>query len=193
MPILDPADCILLLLNVTPEPGGQPNDAQFSRRHRLIRAAALAAAVPVYTAMRDGWASNEQKPPEGSRSNGFHSYPSGMIRVLWAERGLAQTIAGHKRSSLILAGCWLEVDITFLALSALADGFDAHVLFDASPSQERDIRQLAIDRILQAGAVPLSTVQMLHEWAESSGDDARRHALLNLVGSDHSTCAGAGR
>jgi nicotinamidase-related amidase len=105
-----------------------------------------------------------------------------MIRTLWAERGLAQVIAERKRSSVILAGRWLETDITILALSALADGFDAYILLDVSPSQDPDVRQFAIDRMLQAGAVPISTVQLLHEWAERSRDDTPRRALLYLLG-----------
>ena len=192
MPILDPAECTLLLLNTCLSDQSAPSPpCNLSRCYRLIHAAALAAAVPVYTATCQDRPGNEQATSRGSPTNATYHYSPGMMRALWSDRGLAQNIAGTKRSCLILAGCWLEIDVTFVALIALADGFDAHVCFDASPSQHVETRQIAIDRILQAGAVPLCTIQMIHEWAERSPDDERRRALLHLLASDQGAPIGA--
>ncbi|MGE0852000.1 MAG: isochorismatase family protein [Hyphomicrobiaceae bacterium] len=187
MPLLDPAMCTVLLLNPdsTPLSGTNAPVSHVSKRQRLVRSAAAATAVPFYIASRMGKDGDDRQAVLDLPADGAYSYSPASLRNLWTDRGLSRTIAAHKRSSLIVAGSWLEIDVTFLTLTALADGFDLHILVDASPSQAADIRQAAMDRIIQAGAVPLSAPQMLGEWAERAQDDARRAALLELVASEY--------
>ena len=178
MPLLDPVESTLLLLNTHAHPPAELHT--LSRRYDLIHTAALAAGVPVYAAVREDRTSDGQSTPQVSPDN-CYIYPPGMTRALWLKQGLARAISGQKRSTLVIVGSWLETDITFLALTALAGGFDAHVLFDASPCQNSAVQQIATDRMVQAGVVPLSTLQMLHEWAECCGDNVQRHTLLDLA------------
>jgi hypothetical protein len=85
---------------------------------------------------------------------------------------------------LILAGFWLETTVTFLALPALASGFEAFVLMDATPASTDASARPAADRLLQAGAVPITTRQLIAEWIEASPDGTVRSALSRLVPAD---------
>jgi hypothetical protein len=85
---------------------------------------------------------------------------------------------------LILAGFWLETTVTFLALPALASGFEVFVLMDATPASAETSARPAADRLLQAGAVPITTRQLIAEWIEASPDGGGRSALSRLVPSD---------
>jgi hypothetical protein len=83
---------------------------------------------------------------------------------------------------LILGGFWLETTVTFLALPALASGFDVFVLMDAAPASSDVSVRPATDRLLQAGIVPITTRQLIAEWIEASPD--ARSALSLLVSAE---------
>ena len=88
MPLLDPAECILLLVNVRSVPvTGFDTSPVLRPRDQLINAAALAASVPRYAALRNSGASIERRSA-GALANTF-GYPSGMTCTLWAQLGLS--------------------------------------------------------------------------------------------------------
>ncbi|KAB2943539.1 MAG: isochorismatase family protein [Hyphomicrobium sp.] len=106
-------------------------------------------------------------------------YAVGTAGSMWSSSGLGAALAEEGRACLVLCGFWLERSVTFAALNALADGFDVFVLMDACPSCDRHAKCPAIDRLLQAGGVPLTTAQMVSEWAHASG--ARSTSALNAA------------
>jgi hypothetical protein len=50
----------------------------------------------------------------------------------------------------------------------LAAGFEVFVLMDASPVWAETAAAPAASRLLQAGAVPITTHQLIAEWMEAS-------------------------
>jgi hypothetical protein len=73
--------------------------------------------------------------------------------------------------------------VTFLALPALAAGFEVFVLTDASPACAEAAARPAADRLLQAGAVPITAHQLVAEWVEAS-DPEIRAALSPLLSTE---------
>jgi nicotinamidase-related amidase len=102
----------------------------------------------------------------------------------WSHSGLADALAADGRASLILCGFWLETAVTFVALPALAGGFDVFVLMDAAPARGQDAHGPALHRLVQAGAVPTTTQQLVVEWIEASADTGQRSALARLAPAD---------
>jgi nicotinamidase-related amidase len=100
---------------------------------------------------------------------------------LWSQQEISVALAEQERTCLVLCGYWLERGVTFAALNALADGFDVFVLMDVSPSYDKHSQEPAVGRLLQAGVVPLTTAQMVGEWAEEETDEARRSLLFDLL------------
>jgi nicotinamidase-related amidase len=99
----------------------------------------------------------------------------------WSHPGLADALAAEGRTCLILCGFWLETAVTFVALPALAGGFDVFVLMDAAPARGSDAHSPAVHRLVQAGAVPTTTQQLVTEWIEASSDTGQRAALTRLI------------
>jgi hypothetical protein len=85
---------------------------------------------------------------------------------------------------LILGGFWLETTVTFLALQAVADGFEVFVPMDAALASSEASARPATDRLLQAGVVPITTRQLIAEWLEADPDSTGRSALLSLASGD---------
>jgi nicotinamidase-related amidase len=92
-------------------------------------------------------------------------------------RALAQT----GRSSVLLCGHWLEEYITFAAIKALSEGYDAYILADASPTRDGNAREMALLRLVQAGVVPMTTRQVIREWAADLSDTTYMIRLLALL------------
>jgi nicotinamidase-related amidase len=180
-PLLRPADCCVLLV----DPRARYIDhldaarqAELARCLKLVGDAARACAVPVHLAFVGGvpephdWTSPLSSVPP--------THALGTEGASWSRSGLDKALPAQRRSSLILAGFWLETTVTFLALPALAAGFEVFVAMDASPAWEDTAARPAADRLLQAGAVPLTTHQLMAEWMEVS-DPVVRATLSPLL------------
>lgn len=184
-PLLKPDDCSILLIdpvqrNVSSAQIDESDRHALISRHALVEKAAKALKVPKYFAIY-GEAEDEREwiaqPCEPAEPR-IYVIGNGS---LWVSSGIGAALAEGGRACLVLCGFWLEGSVTFAALNALADGFDVFVLLDACPSGERDAQNHAINRLLQAGVVPLTTAQLVREWAEAVTDKFQRSVLLNLL------------
>jgi nicotinamidase-related amidase len=60
------------------------------------------------------------------------------------------------RKKLVMAGLWTEVCLQMPVLSALADGYDVYFLTDASGGASREAHDMAVRRMIRAGAIPMN-------------------------------------
>ncbi len=75
------------------------------------------------------------------------------------------------RGRIVLAGLWTGVCIVGPALSALEQGYEVYVITDACGDVSNEAHERAVDRMVQAGAWPMTALQYLLElqrdWARS--------------------------
>jgi hypothetical protein len=175
-PLLRPAECDVLLVDPRARHLGRldaARQADTARCLRLVVDAAVAGAVQVHLAFVGSvpephhWVSPLQSLPAP------HVHALGTGGASWSRSGLDKTLAAQHRSSLILTGFWLETTVTFLALPALAAGFEVFMPMDATPAWAETAARPAADRLLQAGAVPVTTHQLIAEWMEASDREVR--------------------
>ena len=147
----------------------------------LVFDIAFAAGVPIHLAYAGA-------PPEvHDWLQGSRVLPKGSVHALgtagscWSSSGLNKVLTAEKRTSLVLAGFWLETTVTFLAIPALASGFEVFILMDAAPERIDAAAAPAANRLLHAGAMPITTHQLVAEWAEASPDPNVRSALSTLI------------
>ena len=186
-PLLLPADCCVLLVDPRARHLGrlvEARHAELAQCLNLIPDAAAAGAVPIHLAFA-GAPPDPREWVAAPRSLAVvHVHRLGTAGSCWSGSGLHAALAAQARSSLILAGFWLETTVTFLALPALASGFEVFVLMDATPASADKSARPAADRLLQAGAVPITMRQLIAEWIEESSDGGRRSALSRLAPAD---------
>jgi nicotinamidase-related amidase len=186
-PLLQPANCCVLLIDPRREHLDRLEPQQqnaLTQGLALVEQAVQAASVPMHVAFRS-------HVPDPHRSLAqFDDTAAPRIHALgdrgpsWTHSGLADALAVGGRASLILCGFWLETAVTFVALPALAGGFDVFVLMDAAPARGKDAHGPAVHRLVQAGAVPTTTRQLVTEWIEASADTGQRSALSRLAPAD---------
>jgi hypothetical protein len=183
-PLLQPAECCVLL--VDPRKQHIANLDESGQQHlssslMLLAKAAHTAMIPGHLAFVGAVPDPEQWLVDTALFAPSRTHALGNSGASWANSDLASTLAAHRRGSLVLAGFWLETRVTFMALPALATGFEVFVVVDATAARAADARSTAIHRLLHAGAVLTTTHQLIAEWTETSSDPDQRSALSLLI------------
>ena len=87
----------------------------------------------------------------------------------WEDPRIAVKVNAIGKGRIVLAGLWTGVCIVGPALSALDQGFEVYVIADACGDVSDEAHQRAMDRMVQAGARPMTSLQYLLElqrdWA----------------------------
>ncbi|MFF7391096.1 hydrolase [Streptomyces scabiei] len=82
----------------------------------------------------------------------------------WEDVAFVEAVKATGRRKLVIAGLWTEVCVVLPALSALAQGYEVYVVTDASGGVSPQAHEHAVQRMIQAGAVPVTWVQVLLEF-----------------------------
>jgi nicotinamidase-related amidase len=89
----------------------------------------------------------------------------------WEDAAVIKKINEIGKSRLVLAGLWTSVCIVGPALSAIDQGFEIYVISDACGDVSAEAHNRAIERMVQAGASPMTSLQYLLElqrdWARA--------------------------
>jgi nicotinamidase-related amidase len=90
----------------------------------------------------------------------------------WEDARITDQVNAIGKSKIVLGGLWTSVCIVGPALSALEQGFDVYVVGDACGDVSAEAHDRAMDRMVQAGARPMTSLQYLLElqrdWARSA-------------------------
>ncbi|MDG4893602.1 hydrolase [Mesorhizobium sp. WSM4976] len=81
----------------------------------------------------------------------------------WEDKDFVDAVRATGRKKLVMAALWTEVCLAFPALDALRDGFEVYAVVDAVGGTSVVAHQAGLERIMQAGAVPVSWVQFACE------------------------------
>ena len=99
----------------------------------------------------------------------------------WDSESVKKAIANTKKKKLILAGLWTEVCINMPALCAMQDGYEVYVVEDACGGTSEIAHRASMDRMIQAGAIPVTWVQVLLEWQRDWATKASYDGVINIV------------
>jgi nicotinamidase-related amidase len=81
----------------------------------------------------------------------------------WDDPAFVAAIEATGRRKLVIAGCTTDICLMFPALSALAAGYDVYGVIDASGTWSELDQQIAVQRLVHAGAVVMNTANVLTE------------------------------
>ena len=113
----------------------------------------------------------------------------------WDDLKVREALAANAakgRKKIVVSGLWTEVCNCTFALSCLADtDYEIYMVADASGGTSVDAHNYAMDRMVQAGIVPVTWQQVLLEWQR---DWARRetYAAVMAIVREHSGAYGMG-
>jgi nicotinamidase-related amidase len=83
----------------------------------------------------------------------------------WDDQKVRDALAANQRKKVIVAGLWTEVCNLSFALSAMLEGgYEIYMVADASGGTSKEAHDYAMQRMVQAGVVPVTWQQVLLEW-----------------------------
>jgi nicotinamidase-related amidase len=93
----------------------------------------------------------------------------------WEDAEFRTAVERTGRKKLILAGLWTEVCVAFPALDAMSAGYQVYVVVDAIGGVSRTAHESAMQRMVQAGVIPVSVLGLACELQRDWGrPDANR-------------------
>ena len=110
----------------------------------------------------------------------------------WDDQKVRDALAQNGRKKIIVSGLWTEVCNTTFALSAMLEGgYEIYMVADASGGTTTEAHNFAMDRMVQAGVVPMTWQQVLLEWQRDWAHRETYDAVMELV-KEHSGAYGMG-
>jgi nicotinamidase-related amidase len=96
----------------------------------------------------------------------------------WEDAEFRTAIERTGRKKLIMTALWTEVCLAFPTLDALREGFTVYPVVDAVGGTSVEAHRAGLERIVQAGAQPVSWVSLA---CELQRDWARTETVPNIV------------
>ncbi|MAM56505.1 MAG: hydrolase [Salinicola sp.] len=110
----------------------------------------------------------------------------------WDDQKVRDALANNGRNKVVVAGLWTEVCNNTFALSAMHDAdYEIYMVADASGGTSKDAHDYAMQRMIQAGVVPMTWQQVLLEWQRDWAHKDTYDAVMALV-KEHSGAYGMG-
>ena len=102
----------------------------------------------------------------------------------WEDEEFVRAVKATGRAKLLILALWTEACLTFPALDALREGYEIYPVVDAVGGTSLEAHDAALQRIVQAGAQPVSWVQVACElqrdWAREATVPGFTEILFSL-------------
>lgn len=108
----------------------------------------------------------------------------------WLDEGFVRAVEATGRKRLVIAGLWTGACATFNTLEAIWRGYEAFFVADACGDTTPQVHERSVERMIQAGAVPLTAQHFVYElqqdWARTETyqgvvDLLRPHSIFGNV------------
>src|SRR5262245_9403136 len=113
----------------------------------------------------------------------------------WDDQNVRDALAANAArgcKKVVVSGLWTEVCNTTFALSCLHDtDYEIYMVADASGGTSVDAHKFAMDRMVQAGVVPVTWQQVMLEWQRDWAHKETYDAVMTIV-KEHSGAYGMG-
>lgn len=104
----------------------------------------------------------------------------------WEDKAVRAEIERIGRKTVLLGGLWTTACINFPTIQMLQQGYSVYVVADACGDVSTAAHEFAMQRMIQAGAVPVTWLQVLLElqrdWARQGTYDATVKTAIEHAG-----------
>jgi nicotinamidase-related amidase len=111
----------------------------------------------------------------------------------WEDRRVVEAVKKTGRKKLVIAALWSEMCLAMPAIQAMGEGYDVYVVTDASGGVSPEAHDMAIRRLVAAGAQPITWLGMSGElqrdWARTEKLGQVTQILLDHAGASAAAVA----
>jgi nicotinamidase-related amidase len=110
----------------------------------------------------------------------------------WDDRKVRDALKTNGRNKVVVSGNWTEVcNVTFALSAMLEGGYEIYMVADASGGTSREAHDYAMQRMIQAGVVPMTWQPVMLEWQRDWARKDTYDAVMTIV-REHSGAYGMG-
>jgi nicotinamidase-related amidase len=188
--LLDPSDTVILLLDHQTGLFQTVKDisvAELRANTTLLAKVATLLKIPVITTASEPNGPNGPLMPEIHQAAPHAVYVPRRGEVnAWDNDDFVNAVRATGKKTLIMAGVWTSVCVTFPALDAKAAGFTVYAVIDASGDPSDLVSRTTLARLAQAGVIPTSANAVLSEMHRTwNRPEAAELAKLYALATPH--------
>ena len=193
--VLTPENCQLIFIDHQPQMafGVQSIDRQTLKNNTVALAkAARVFDIPTTITTVETESFSGHTYPELLEVFPAHPLLERTSMNSWDDQKVRDSLAANGRRKIIVSGLWTEVCNNTFALSAMHDAdYEIYMVADASGGTSKEAHDYAMQRMVQAGVVPVTWQQVLLEWQRDWAHRDTYDAVMDIV-REHSGAYGMG-
>lgn len=110
----------------------------------------------------------------------------------WDDQKVRDALKANGKKKVVVAGLWTEVCNNSFALCAMLEGdYEIYMVADASGGTSKQAHDYAMQRMIQAGVIPVTWQQVMLEWQRDWARKETYTAVMDIV-REHSGAYGMG-
>lgn len=99
----------------------------------------------------------------------------------WDDAGFRKAIEATGKKNILLTGLWTEVCVAWPTIEMIGAGYNIYVVEDCCGATSQVAHEAALSRMVQAGAIRLTTIAALLEWQRDWAKRDHYDALMGLI------------
>lgn len=104
----------------------------------------------------------------------------------WEDPRVVDWVKKTGRKKIVMAALWTEICLAMPAIQALGEGYEVYIVTDASGGVSLEAHEMAIHRMIKAGAVPITWMvfgaEIQRDWARTNTAPALAQTLVDHAG-----------
>ncbi|HAS1184474.1 TPA: hydrolase [Enterobacter cloacae] len=110
----------------------------------------------------------------------------------WDDQKVRDALKANGKKKVVVAGLWTEVCNNSFALCTMLEGdYEIYMVADASGGTTKEAHDFAMQRMIQAGVIPVTWQQVMLEWQRDWARKETYTAVMDIV-REHSGAYGMG-
>ncbi len=109
----------------------------------------------------------------------------------WDDANFRAAVEKTGRKKVVIAALWTEVCLVMPTIEMIEEGYEVYIVTDASGGTSVEAHERSVQRLIQAGAVPMTWLQVLLEWQRDWARQETYDATL-AVAKEHAGAYGIG-
>lgn len=104
----------------------------------------------------------------------------------WQDRRVVDWVEKTGKRKIVMAALWTEICLAMPVIQALGEDYEVYIVTDASGGVTLEAHEMAVRRMIQAGAVPLTwsvfASELQRDWARTATVPALAEMLVGHMG-----------